>query len=161
VNSSLGIVKNSIADLRFKKSVVQTHRGCSFLQKKIEMASSLYGEAAVAMGYDAGYFREHEGEVAYTKKARMMQPEEVDKVDMWKTQLKAVTHEQIKQFGTINITKETDEPSSAIVGSGNMSNPATATPSVQPDDVERVGGKLMTVFVLRWELGCATQINSV
>jgi len=39
----------------------------------------LYREAAVAMGYDAGFFKEHDRGVVYTNKARKMLPEEGDK----------------------------------------------------------------------------------
>jgi len=65
----------------------------------------LYGESAVALGYDVGFFEDADADYPYTTVARKMQPEEGEKIRTWEAQLKATTRERTTDFWTT-----TEEP---------------------------------------------------
>ena len=60
----------------------------------------LYGESAVALGYDFGFFDDAEVNTEYGNTARKMQPAEGGNIRTWAAQLKATTREQINAFAT-------------------------------------------------------------
>ena len=66
----------------------------------------LYGEAAVALGYDVGFFDEDDFNVAAENTARKVQPEEQNQIRTWEIQLKAITREQMKTTGIIQVAEE-------------------------------------------------------
>ena len=72
------------------------------------------GESAVWLGYDAGFFKDVEPSTGSTRLARAMKSDEVEKITAWEKQLKAITHEQMNEFGTINIADELNEVGSLI-----------------------------------------------
>ena len=76
---------------------------------KTHARERLYGESAVNLGYDAGFFKETQQNFAHTFSARKIQTDEGDKIRTWEAQLKATTREQMNRFGTINLTAEPNE----------------------------------------------------
>jgi len=58
-----------------------------------------YGESAVALGYDIGFFNEDDISIVYENTAGKVQPEEREQIKIWETQLKATTLKQIKNSG--------------------------------------------------------------
>jgi len=115
---------------------------------KVHPRERLYGEAAVALGYDVGFFEDTDISTVPTNYARKMELEEGGKIQAWEAQLKATTHNQIKRFGTIDITGELNEagPSIQTVGPASVTTPAiwslgepTPTDCVVPETaVQRV-----------------------
>ena len=73
---------------------------------KTHAREQLYGESAVALGYDIGFFEEAELSAAHTNAARKMLPEEAEHIRVWEAQLKATTRGQINRLGIINLTEE-------------------------------------------------------
>jgi hypothetical protein len=78
----------------------------------------LYGESAVALGYDLGFFDEGDFKVAAENMARKAQPEERFQIRTWETQLKAITREQMKTTGMIRVTEEGEEVASSVLLGG-------------------------------------------
>ena len=68
---------------------------------KTQARDRLYGESAIALGYDVGFFEDADANSPYTTVARKMQPEEGPKIRTWEAQLKATTREQIADFWTM------------------------------------------------------------
>ena len=77
---------------------------------KTHARERLYGEAAVALGYDFGFFEDIEARNGYPITARKMCPEEGGNIRTWEAQLKATTREQIDIFRT---TDTIDRPNEA------------------------------------------------
>ena len=77
---------------------------------KTQARDRLYGESAVALGYDFGIFEESDENTQYPVAARKMQDDEKEKIRTWEAQLKATTCEQIKKFGVTDITEELNKP---------------------------------------------------
>jgi len=71
-------------------------------------------ESAVWLGYNAGFFEDAEPSTGSTRLARAMKSDEAEKITAWEKQLKAITHEQMNEFGTINIADEINEVGSLI-----------------------------------------------
>ena len=96
---------------------------------KTHARERLYGESAVSLGYDAGFFKETHENFTYAFKARKMQTDEGENIRTWEAQLKATTREQINQFGTVNITAESDEARISITHHDNLTR---TVPEAQP-----------------------------
>ena len=86
----------------------------------------LYGESAVALGYDVGFFNEDDRNVTVEKETRKVHGDEHEQIKLWQTQLKAITREQIKNTGIIRVSEEEDEggPSISVAGPGVETRPA-------------------------------------
>lgn len=95
---------------------------------KTNARERLYGESAVNLGYDVGFFTETEEDVTYTYAARKLQDDEGQKIRTWETQLKATTREQMNTFGTINILEEPNEAEASI----GHAEPARTAPEIRP-----------------------------
>ena len=86
----------------------------------------LYGESAVALGYDFGFFDEEDFSVACENTARKAQPEERIQIGTWEAQLKAITRDQMKTTGMIQVTEEGEGlPSSVLLASSDLVTVAT------------------------------------
>ena len=72
----------------------------------------LYGENAVWLGYEAGFFEDAEPSTGSTRLARAMLSDEAEKIAAWDKQLKATAREQMNEFGTINIADDNEVGSS-------------------------------------------------
>lgn len=96
----------------------------------------LYGENAVNLAYDVGFFQEAEQDTQSSKTARAMQPNEAEKITAWESQLKAVAREQLNEFGIINITENAGEVGPSI-GEANVLQSAGIRPTV-PDIQQRM-----------------------
>ena len=97
------------------------------LKMKTNPRERLYGESAVALGYDVGFFNEEDIGVISETKARKMQADEGEQIRTWETQLKEITREQIKNFGMIRMTEEADDPGPSIA----LIEPAATSPGIQ------------------------------
>lgn len=95
------------------------------LLMRMHARERLYGESAVALGYDIGFFNEDDIGITYEKTARKVQPEEGEQIRTWEKQLKAFTREQIENFGMIRLTEEEDELGLSV----SLPGPAVATTS--------------------------------
>lgn len=81
---------------------------------KTHARERLHGENAVNLGYDAGFFEETDQDITYTSMARRMEADEGENIRRWETQLKNTTRDQMNEFGTINISTQTNEINAAI-----------------------------------------------
>ncbi len=90
---------------------------------KTQARDRLYGESAVALGYDLGFFKESDESTKPINTARKMQDDEGEKIRMWEAQLKATTREQINRYGVADITEELTEPRQTT----NLVEPAVTT----------------------------------
>ncbi len=88
------------------------------LLMRMHAREQLYGESAVALEYDIGFFNEDDIGITYENTARKVQPEEGEQIRTWEKQLKEFTQEQIKNFRMIRLTEEADEPGSSILLAG-------------------------------------------
>ena len=79
----------------------------------------LYGESAVALGYDFGFFNENDLGVVAEYTARKAQPDERFQITAWETQLKAITREQMKTTGVIGVSEEGEEVASSVLLGGS------------------------------------------
>jgi hypothetical protein len=95
----------------------------------------LYGESAVALGYDVGFFEEADGSIEYANSARTMQTEEGENIKTWEALLMATTREQIHELGTTNVTDEPNKGPSVL-----HQEPAGITvPDIQPQGYQMAG----------------------
>jgi len=116
---------------------------------KTHARERLYGESAVSLGYDAGFFKETHQDLTFTFTARKMQADEGEKIRTWETQLKATTREQMNKFGTINITKEPNEVQASIT---HVESADTA-PEVRPrTEGQPLAGHIRQGYIERLEL---------
>ena len=85
----------------------------------------LYGESAVALGYEFGFFDEDDFGVASENTARKAQAEEQIQIGTWETQLKAITRDQMKTTGMIQVTEEEGLPSSVLLARSHLETTVT------------------------------------
>ena len=112
-----GFVFNEITDEDIERArLMKTHA-----------RERLYGEIAVNLGYDTGFFEEIHQDFPFTFTARKMQPDEGEKIRTWETQLKSTTREQIKNFGTVDINNEQTEVQPSVM----QMNSVDTAPEVQ------------------------------
>lgn len=64
---------------------------------------TLYGENAVYIGYETGFFQEAGDQAKYAIEGRDIQPQEIDMIKTWETQLKATTRQQLAEYGTVQL----------------------------------------------------------
>jgi len=87
----------------------------------------LYGESAVVLGYDIGFFEEAENEENTNDitSARKMVPEEGEKIRTWKALLKSTTREQMNRTGTTDMTEELNDAElfNPVIGPMAMTSP--------------------------------------
>ena len=95
------------------------------LMMRMNPRERLYGEHAVALGYDVGFFNEDDMKVVSENTVRKARADEQDQIRTWEIQLKAITREQIKNTGTIRVTEHADEldPSVSPAGSDLVTTP--------------------------------------
>ena len=95
---------------------------------KSQIRDRLYGESAVALGYDFGFFEDTNASTEYTNTARKMDHKEGGNISAWKAQLKAATQEQMNKFGTTDITEEQNETD---LYTPNVESTSASTPNIQ------------------------------
>ena len=88
------------------------------LLMRIHPRERLYGESAVALGYEIGFFKDDDMDVTVEKKVRKAFAEEHEQIRFWETQLKAITREQFATTGTIRVSDDGDEPGSSVLLAG-------------------------------------------
>ena len=117
---------------------------------KTHARERLYGESAVSLGYDAGFFKETHENFTYAFTARKMHADEGENIRTWEAQLKATTREQINKFGIINITADSEE---ARISTTHDKSTRTAAPEVQPrTDHQLLTGQIDQTYLERVEL---------
>ena len=95
---------------------------------KTHAREQLYGEIAVNLGYETGFFKETHHNIASSFTARNLQADKGEKIRIWETQLKNTTCNQINKFGTINLSNDPNEVQSSIV---HVESTGTA-PEIRP-----------------------------
>lgn len=105
---------------------------------KTHARERLFGEAAVAIGYDFGFFEDADTRTDYSITARKMRPEEGGNIRTWETQLKATTREQIDNVST-DTTGEDNEAETFYPHSEAMDT----LPDVHPRQEQTLSGRLV------------------
>jgi hypothetical protein len=115
---------------------------------KTHARDRLYGESAVALGYDFGIFDESDENTKYPNTARKIQDDEGEKIRTWEAQLKTTTREQINKYGVTDVTEGIDVP----ILSANIAQPVLTIDPNTRSDGETSTGHEGQVHVERVEL---------
>jgi len=109
----------------------------------------LYGESAVALGYDVGFFEDADvmPVTEYANMARTMHPEEGENIRTWAAQLKATTREQINVFA---MTDAEDMNVELLIPPAKPTG--TRTPNIQIRGEQMPTGQLASAHTERTEL---------